>query len=302
MNHVTVRVDLEKYQEITDFYLPYQIGESKDYLDHRSNYNGVIVTGYLSNSSKRTVSFKGETAEEEARRFNLEIKERKVKERIPTKWIEFHSQIGSDEVGVGDFLLPMIVVAAYVRSSQIKILRELGIDDSKKMTDAKILEVGPIVTKEFEFSKLTLRNDKYNEMYVRSLHLNSMKAKMHNRALANLKRSKPNCNYIFVDQFASEERYYEYLGEKDEPIIRNITFKEKGESYYPSVALASVIARYSFLLEKKALEEKLGMEIPFGASSRVDEVAKKILQQVGREEFDKLVKKNFKNYNRVIEG
>ena len=195
----------------------------------------------------------------------------------------------------------MIVVAAYVSKTQIRKLRELGIDDSKKMSDEKIREIGPQVIKYFSFSKLTLRNDKYNEMYEKSENINSLKAKMHNRALANMKKKHPNVQFVFVDQFAAKDLYYSYLDEADEPIVKDIIFKTKGESYYPSVALASVIARYSFLLEQEKMSKEHGIEIPCGAGIKADKVAQSLLEKLGEEKFSKLVKKNFKNYKKIIQ-
>ena len=45
-------------------------------------------------------------------------------EKTKEEWLCLDYQIGSDEVGVGDFLLPMIVVAAFVKKEDIEILVE----------------------------------------------------------------------------------------------------------------------------------------------------------------------------------
>ena len=137
-----------------------------------------------------------------------------------------------------------------------------------------------------------------DEMISKGENLNSLKAKMHNRALNNLHKEYIDVIAIYVDQFVSEERYYSYLDKKDEPILKGISFKTKGESRFPSVAVASVIARYYFLLEKDKLEAKYGLEFPFGAGKKADEFKKILLDKVGQEEFDKLVKQNFKNYSK----
>ena len=79
-----------------------------------------------------------------------------------------------------------------------------------------------------------------------------------------------------------------------------IKCKTKGESYFPSVALASVIARYRFLLKKDELSAKYGVEFLMGASSKVDELAKTLLEKLGIEEFTNLVKKDFRNYKRIM--
>ena len=301
MSALTVKVDIEKYEELKAFYLEHKVEDGNEYLEFRSRYNDVLVSFYTSNKTKRTIIFDGDKALEELSRWGLEPIIREKKSTIKTEWIDLDTQVGSDEVGVGDFLLPMIVVAAYVSKSQIKTLKNLGIDDSKKMTDEKILEIGPEVINKFSFSKLTLHNDKYNEMYLKNENINSLKAKMHNRALSNMVAIHKDAKHVFVDQFASKNLYYSYLDDKDEPIVKDIIFKTKGESYYPSVALASVVARYFFLLEKEKLSEKLGVEIPFGAGIKADKTAKVLLEKLGIEEFTKLVKKNFKNYNKLLE-
>ena len=134
-------------------------------------------------------------------------------------------------------------------------------------------------------------------MYQKEENLNSLKAKMHNRALYNLHKKYEDVIAIYVDQFVSESTYYKYLNDENEPVVKGISFKTKGEQRFPSVAAASVIARYAFLLEKDRLEEKYGMEFPCGAGPKVDKMKKVLLEKVGQEEFDNLVKKNFKNYS-----
>ena len=44
----------------------------------------------------------------------------------------------------------------------IQMLKELGVCDSKKLNDEKIMSIGPKLIKHFDFSKLTLTNQKYN--------------------------------------------------------------------------------------------------------------------------------------------
>ena len=301
MSVFTVKLDIEKYEEIKAFYLPFKVDDGSDYLEFRSRFNDVLISFYTSNKTKRTIIFDGSLATEELNRWGIEPVIKEKKKVVKTEWINLDTQIGSDEVGVGDFLLPMIVVAAYVSKTQIRKLRELGINDSKKMSDEKIREIGPEVVKYFSFSKLTLRNDKYNEMYEKNENINSLKAKMHNRALANMKKKHPNVQFVFVDQFAAKNLYYSYLNEADEPIVKDIIFKTKGESYYPSVALASVIARYSFLLEQDKMSQEYGINIPCGAGIKADKAAQVLFEKLGEEKFSKLVKKNFKNYKKIIQ-
>ena len=74
-------------------------------------------------------------------------------------------------------------------------------------------------------------------------------------------------------------------------ILKNIIFREKGEVHFPSVALASCIARYTFLQEIDFLNKKYGVKIPHGAGSGVNAFAKKFIEKFGIEEFKKITKR-----------
>ena len=298
---VTIKVDNAKLEEMKEFYSSYLTPDKGEYVFFHAYKGGVEIVGYTSKKSSQKVTFKGDDALAEAKLWDTEASEKEKKEAVKESWEYFGDQIGSDEVGVGDFLLPMIVVAAYVSKSQIALLKEYGIHDSKKMTDKQILEIGEKLTKEFEYSKLTLSNEKYNEMLTKGENLNSLKAKMHNRALLNLHHQHMDVVNIFVDEFVKGPTFYRYLNDANEEVVPDIIFKTKGESYFPCVALASVIARYSFLKEVGKLEEKYGMKLPHGASSKVNDAAKVLLEKLGLEEFNKIVKKNFANYSEVVD-
>ena len=301
MESVTLKVNEELAIQIKEHYLPYEKDNNGEYVSFCADYQGVIITIYSSKKEKHSVTFIGEGALNEALIFDKDAKLNVTKTSKESKeWINYENQIGSDEVGVGDFLLPMIVVAAFVRSSDIIALHFFGVTDSKKLKDAEILEMGEALTKRFFFSKLTLSNEKYNEMIDKGENLNSLKAKMHNRALLNVYRKFPTTKYVFVDQFCSEEKYFSYLNDKKEQKVLNITFHEKGETYYPSVALASVIARYFFLKEKEKLEAKYNMIFPFGSGLRVDLFIKEFIEKYGEEELKKIAKKNFVNYKNIF--
>ena len=298
--NITITIPSTLVEVMKEYYSDYLENSQGEYVDFQARKNDVIITAYLSKKENKKVTFFGENALEEVRVWNPEVEIKEKKEAVKEGWLYFGDQIGSDEVGVGDFLGPMIVVAAFVKESDINKLISLGIHDSKKMTDKKIMEVGPEIVKEFKFSKLTLSNEKYNEMLDKGENLNSMKAKMHNRALLNMHKEYIDVLNIFVDQFVAKKTYYKYLNDANEEQVKDITFKTKGESYFPCVALASVIARYSYLKEMERLSQKYEMDFPFGASKKVTEFAKKFLEKYGEEELYKVAKKNFANYNEVL--
>ena len=302
IERVTIQVNQETKDKIINFYRPIQKENKGEYILFFGQNKDLTVTVY---SSKKEDSFKvffiGELALTEAKRWDKNAKPTEPKEnKAPTKasWEVLDNQIGSDEVGTGDFFGPICVCAAYVKASDIKRLKQLGIDDSKRLSDDQIRKLGKILIKEFEYSQLSLNNEKYNELVDKDMNMNEMKAKMHNRVLFNLKIKHPSVKKVLVDQFVSEDKYYKYVGGEKE-IIFGVTFKTKGETYFPSVAVGSIIARYSFIQHMDLIGKKYGLEIPYGASKKVTEFAKKFVEKYGFDELDKIVKKNFANYKEL---
>lgn len=302
IQRVTIQVNTKTRDEIIAHYSSIKEENNGEYILFFGKGNGFVITVYTSKKvDSHKVFFLGETALEEAKKWDenasfLEAKETKA----PTKacWEVLDDQIGSDEVGTGDFFGPICVCAAYVKASDIRRLRQLGVDDSKRLTDDQIRRIGKILIKEFEYSQLSLNNEKYNELVDKNMNMNEMKVKMHNRCLLNLRFKHKNVKPVFVDEFTKEETYYKYL-EDEHTILKGIKFKTKGESYYPSVAVGSIIARYSFVQHMDLLSKKYKMEIPYGASAKVTEFAKKFMEKYGINELEKIVKKNFANFQEL---
>ena len=214
--------------------------------------------------------------------------------------VYYSSSIGSDEVGTGDYFGPIVVTAAYVSKEDIPYLEDIGVKDSKQMMDDKILEVVPLIIKKVSYESMILTNTEYNNKYSKDLNLNKIKAIMHNKVLYKLKEKTKNYDYIIVDEFAKDFIYYNYLRDTDN-VVRNITFLTKGESKSLAVAAASLISRYIFIKEFDKLSNEVGINLPKGASDKVDEIAYKIAKEKGMDYLKGIAKLNFKNTNKVEE-
>lgn len=232
---------------------------------------------------------------------NVEVKETDTSKKKSDEYIDPRiynsSSIGSDEVGTGDYFGPIVVCSAFVSKENINYLEELGVRDSKKLTDLKILEIVPQLLDKIPHEVYILSNKEYNEK-IKKFNLNKIKALLHNHVLFNLKNRIKNYDYIIVDEFAKEYVYYNYLKEKNN-VVRGIKFFTKGESKHLSVAVASLIARYYFLLEYQKLEKKYNMIIPKGASTKVDEIGKILIDKYGNNILDEIAKINFKNTDKI---
>ena len=224
-------------------------------------------------------------------------KEKKETERkIPLRI----NSVGSDEVGTGDFFGPIVVTASYVTKNDIDFLLELGVKDSKKMTDSQIKEVVPKIIKRIAYNTFILSNKQYNELYSTDMNMNKMKAILHNKVLSHfISNDKYPKDYIVVDQFENPKSYYAHL--KDTTFkVYNITFLTKAEDQCLSVACSSLISRYIFLKEMDKLSNELGITLPKGANPKVDETGKKIVSIYGKDKLKSIAKLNFKNTEKIL--
>jgi len=282
---LTFQFDDSKIDKLKEFYKENIVDSNNQYVLFLAKLNGVSITAYKTNK----VVFQGKNASEES----LIWQEEQV------KWVNSNEQIGSDEVGTGDYFGPISVCAAYVSSTDIKMLDMLGIGDSKKIDDDKIMKIAPILLKKITYSQISVSPQKYNRLIAAGYNQAKIKVLLHNQVLFNLKK-KIGKEKIFtvVDQFLSGKKYFEYLGDSKD-LVRDIHFETKAEDKFPGVATASIIARYSFLIKMKALSNLVGKEIPKGAGRQVDTFAQKVLDKFGMEKLEKMVKIHFSNTRKL---
>ena len=211
------------------------------------------------------------------------------------------STIGSDEVGTGDFFGPIVVTATYVSKEDISFLIDLGVRDSKKITDDKIKKIAPTIIKKIPYTTFILSNTSYNKNWSEDLNMNKIKAILHNKVLVSLKNKNYPYEKIVVDQFVYPAKYFEHIKDAKEKVT-DITFTTKAEDKCLSVAAASIISRYIFLGEMGKLSREIGMNIPKGAGPNVDEVGMEIVRKFGFDKLYEIAKMNFKNKDKIKNG
>lgn len=297
--NVVIRVNEETKQKMMDYYKDKIRDKEIPYVVFQAVDEDTVITMYTSNK----VMFQGTSADVDANMWQAVIandKKDTKEDKIKNDKYYNSSSIGSDEVGTGDYFGPIVVTATYVSKDKIEWLESLGIMDSKKMTDDKILKVAPLIAKEIPYRSIILTNKEYNEKYSINDNMNKIKAIMHNKALFQIVNElKPEYDYIIVDEFAREARYYDYIKDSTN-IQKGITFMTKAEDKNLAVACASVISRYIFLKQFDKLSDELHIPLPKGAGSNVDKIGEEVVEKYGKEKLNEIAKLNFKNTQRIL--
>ena len=224
--------------------------------------------------------------------------EGEIKDGRPRTCPRFKPEIGSDEVGTGDYFGPIVVTAAFVDSKGLKTIERLGVTDSKLLSDKAMLSLAPELEKSIDHESILISASRYNKAHDNGFNMNAVKAYAHNAVLLRLAKRHPSAE-LKIDQFCDPLVYFHYL-DKAKEVAKPILFKTKGELSFPSIAAASVLSRILFLREMEKLSRELGAKIPFGAGREVDEFAKKIVSEKGADALKAIAKISFKNTAKIL--
>ena len=259
-----IRVDNETKKLMNDFYKDMKRDKTPPYAVFQADTGDTIVTLYESGKAM----FQGVSADIEADMWEsigkdkdnidyfMDTPKKEEKKEEMTLPINI-SSVGSDEVGTGDYYGPIVVTASYVNKDDIPFLTELGVKDSKKLSDEQILKIVPKIIKKIKYKTIMLSNKEYNEKYGKDMNMNKIKAVLHNKVLTEMVKDN-DYDYIVVDQFEPESSYYNHLSEVPNP-LKGITFITKAEDKCLSVACSSLISRYIFIKEIDKLGDKYGI-------------------------------------------
>lgn len=299
MTNIVLNLSNEQIKKVEKIYAKDKVVRNAPGVVFAAKLPDTAITIYKSGK----VMFQGAGAEREASRFGeieqttTQTKNVRTKgDTLPDNFSTM-SVIGSDETGTGDYFGPVTVAAVYVPKEQIELVAELGVKDSKQINDTIIREIAPDLIHTCTHSILTLRNEKYNTLQSKGFSQGKIKAMLHNQALKHVlnKISPDKPDYILIDQFAERETYYNYIQNEKEIIRENVLFSTKAEQLHVSVAAASILARYAFLLEMDRLSSIVGFPLQKGAGHLVDEMAAKIWLQHGEEKLRSMSKWHFSN-------
>ena len=204
--------------------------------------------------------------------------------------------IGSDEAGKGDYFGPLVIASVLVDNTIVKSLEELGVKDSKRLSDNSVKELANKIKKMCLCSVVTIGPTKYNELYNKIRNLNRLLAWGHSRAIENI-LDREECDYALADQFGDEKFIIAALMEKGKGI--RVKQEIRAESDI-GVAAASILARAEFVHRLATLSVKYGMDFPKGASPAVIETGKEFVRRYGKERLKEVAKIHFKTTKSVL--
>ncbi|GGM26955.1 ribonuclease HIII [Paraliobacillus quinghaiensis] len=299
MGQIVLTLSAEKVEEMKQTYQS-MLKTAPQGAIFSATTSNITITAYKSGK----VLFQGSNPEIEAKKWGTVEEATKEPKKKPTHGFEPYpglfnqSHIGSDEAGTGDYFGPVTVAAVYVKAEQMNMLQELGVKDSKNLTDSTIQTIAKkLLQLKIPYSLVILHNEKYNQLQKRGWTQGKIKTMLHHQAITKVlqKIAPKEPMGILIDQFSQPSVYQKHLRSEDAKLQKNVHFMTKAESHSIAVAAGSIIARASFVQEMNKLSTKAGVTLPKGASAKVDRVAGKILDRGGIEELEKYSKIHFAN-------
>ena len=297
--NVVIKVNDEIKQKMIEYYKDKMRDKVIPYVVFQAQEEDTVITLYESGKCM----FQGTSADVDAAMWGVALENTKEKQeenkKKDAKYYNCNS-VGSDEVGTGDYFGPIVVTACYVTKEDIPFLESLGVTDSKKIDDTKILKIAPEIAKKIKYRSVILNNKEYNEKYTKDVNMNKIKSIMHNKVLYQLiEEEKPKYDYIIIDEFAREARYYEYLNGIPN-IQKGITFMTKAEDKNLAVACGSIISRYLFIKQFDKICDEIHIPLPKGAGKDVDKIGEEVVEKYGKDKLNDIAKVNFKNTDRIL--
>ncbi|MGT2637814.1 ribonuclease HIII [Streptococcus ratti] len=295
MNTFVLQLDEKAVQDLIEKLSSYSIQNNNAHVRFAAKFQETTILIYTSGKAV----FQGKNVSETAQCLGFQIE--------PTYQDEESSDnlsfIGSDEVGNGSYFGSLAVVASFVQPSDYLFLKELGVDDSKNLTDAKIRQIAPLLEAKISHKALLLTPQKYNQVVGPNHRHNavSVKVAMHNQAIFLLLQEGAAPDKIVIDAFTSPNNYQKYVKGELNRFTNPISLEEKAEGKYLAVAVSSIIARKLFLDNLAALSQEIGFNLPSGAGTQSDKIASQILRTYGEDGLRHTAKLHFKNTKKAYQ-
>ena len=204
--------------------------------------------------------------------------------------LDRRARIGVDEAGKGDYFGPLCVAGVMADEQSLPKLVEIGVRDSKTLSDEQIRKMADQIRKAVPYHILVLRPKKYNELYASFQNLNSLLAWGHATVIEELSL-QTGAKLAIIDKFAGEHVVERAVQKKQLHI--KLEQRVRGEADVV-VAAASILARWAFVKFLEETGKKFHVHLPKGAAAHVVAAAQKIVREQGPEILGEVAKLHFK--------
>jgi len=148
---------------------------------------------------------------------------------------------GIDEAGRGPVLGPMVICAVCFNELNLKILEDIGVKDSKKLSPKKRVDLATLIKKEcLCYNEIEISAQEIDRREENGLDLNKLEINKMAEVINNL---KPNIIYIDAAD-VNEKRFKKRIAAKLIYKPKKIIAKHKADDLYPIVSAASIIAKH----------------------------------------------------------
>lgn len=198
---------------------------------------------------------------------------------------QYDYELGTDEVGKGEWYGPMVIVCTAIKPEEISVLRKLGVRDSKTLSDNEIHRLAEEMKKIgikwrlVELSPSTY-NQKVEEFKKENKNINELLAWSHSALIKDMLKSITFQKIqVVIDKFDVEKTYKRLSGVDTNKV--KIIQKAKGESEIP-VAAASILAKDVFNDEVNKMIKYFGIDIKH---VKPEDIPKDILKKISKHHF-----------------
>ncbi|OQB00980.1 MAG: Ribonuclease HIII [Chloroflexi bacterium ADurb.Bin222] len=204
-------------------------------------------------------------------------------------------RIGTDEAGKGDYFGDLVVAGVYLDAAMELLAAEMGVRDSKKLTDVRARGLARELRAVFPHEIVRISPTKYNDLYEKMGNLNRLLAWAHARVIENL-LPRTGASLVVADQFGNAAVLESALLRGGRRV--RLVQIPKGERDL-AVASASIVARAAFLKRLETLSHEAGLELPKGAT-HVLPTARALYEKGGLLLLRRVAKLHFRTTAQVV--
>ncbi len=228
---------------------------------------------------------------------------------MTNKDMNYNQLIGADETGVGDYFTPVVSVACYIPEENFDKVKNLGVKDSKKITDKNIYKLFEQLEPLVIYRKTILSQKGYNNLINSKINNNEIKTLIHMNSINQIIRAMGKSIDVIIDQYTNSYQTFEKHFIKLKTINwldfqvpqTNFILETKAEDKSLSVACASIIARKLLLDHMEYQNRKFDFQFKLGAGKDVDLLAAKFLSLYGYEVLADAAKISFKTTQKALD-